>query len=126
MSELVTLTIDDAEVSVPPGTLIVEAANQIEREIPVFCYHSKMDPVGMCRMCLVTVGTPGRDRATGKAELDEDGNPIIRFFPKPMDCLYNACIAWNGGYYPKRRVFGRPDSGFRISLNQPSPRLSNL
>jgi NADH-quinone oxidoreductase subunit G len=80
----VTLKIDDVDVSVPKGTLIVEAANQISREIPVFCYHSKLDPVGMCRMCLVTVGTPGRDRATGQPELDEAGNPIIRFFPKPM------------------------------------------
>ena len=39
---LVTLTIDGQEVSVPAGTLIVEAANQIDREIPVFCYHTKL------------------------------------------------------------------------------------
>jgi NADH-quinone oxidoreductase subunit G len=35
-------------------------------------------------MCLVMVGTPAVDRATGKPELDADGNPVIRFFPKPM------------------------------------------
>ena len=35
-------------------------------------------------MCLVEVGQPAIDRATGKPELDEDGNPKIRFFPKPM------------------------------------------
>ena len=81
---LVTLTIDGQEVSVPAGTLIVEAANQIDREIPVFCYHTKLDPVGMCRMCLVSVGTPARNRATGELELDDDGNPVVRFFPKPM------------------------------------------
>lgn len=84
MSDLVTLKIDGIEVSVPPETLIVEAANQVEREIPVFCYHSKLDPVGMCRMCLVSVGTPARNRATGESEVDENGNPIVRFFPKPM------------------------------------------
>jgi NADH-quinone oxidoreductase subunit G len=82
--DLVTLKIDGVEVSVPKGTLIVEAANQIGREIPVFCYHSKLDPVGMCRMCLVMVGTPGINRATRQPELDEEGKPIIRFFPKPM------------------------------------------
>ena len=84
MSDKVTLTIDGVQVTVPKGTLIVEAAKQIENEIPVFCYHGKMDPVGMCRMCLVEVGQPSIDRATGKPELDQDGNPIVRFFPKPM------------------------------------------
>ena len=84
MSDNVTLTIDGVQVTVPKGTLIVEAAKQIENEIPVFCYHGKMDPVGMCRMCLVEVGQPAIDRGTGKPELDGDGNPVVRFFPKPM------------------------------------------
>jgi len=84
MSDQVTLTIDGVEVTVPKGTLIVEAAKQIENEIPVFCYHAKMEPVGMCRMCLVEVGTPAVNRATREPELDEEGNPVIRFFPKPM------------------------------------------
>lgn len=84
MTDQVTLTIDGCEVTVPKGTMIVEAAKQINIEIPVFCYHAKLDPVGMCRMCLVEVGTPGFNRATNQPELDEAGNPIIRFFPKPM------------------------------------------
>lgn len=84
MSDQVTLTIDGVEVTVPKGTLIVEAAKRIQNEIPVFCYHAKMEPVGMCRMCLVEVGTPVIDRATGQPELDENGRPVVRFFPKPM------------------------------------------
>ncbi len=84
MSDLVTLTIDGVEVSVPKGTLIVEAAKRAGNEIPVFCYHSKLESVGMCRMCLVTVGTPVRNRQTGEFEVDDSGNQIIRFFPKPM------------------------------------------
>lgn len=84
MTDQVTLTIDDVEVTVPKGTLIVEAAKRIKNEIPVFCYHAKMDPVGMCRMCLVEVGTPAFDRATREPVLDEVGNQVIRFFPKPM------------------------------------------
>jgi NADH-quinone oxidoreductase subunit G len=84
MTDQITLTIDGVEVTVPQGTLIVEAAKKIGQEIPVFCYHDKMEPVGMCRMCLVEVGTPVINRATGQPELDEHGNPVIRFFPKPM------------------------------------------
>ena len=39
MADLVTLTIDGVKVSVPKGTLIVDAAKRIEIDIPVFCYH---------------------------------------------------------------------------------------
>ena len=56
--ELVTLTIDDQTVSVPPGTLIVDAAQALNIEIPVFCSHPKLDPVACCRMCLVEVTGP--------------------------------------------------------------------
>ena len=80
----VTLTIDGRQVTVPPGTLIVEAAKQLGIEIPVFCYHPKLESVGMCRMCLVMVGTPVIDRTTGKPQLDEAGKPVVRWFPKPQ------------------------------------------
>jgi NADH-quinone oxidoreductase subunit G len=59
--ELVTLTIDGAEVSVPKGTLIIRAAEQIGVEVPRFCDHPLLDPVGACRQCLVDVSTPGPD-----------------------------------------------------------------
>jgi NADH-quinone oxidoreductase subunit G len=61
MPDLVTLTIDGQQVSVPKGTLIVEAAKRADIEIPVFCYHHKLDPVGACRLCLVEI-TPGPPR----------------------------------------------------------------
>ena len=51
----VTLTIDGQSVSVPKGTLIVEAARQLGIEIPVYCYHPKLAPVGACRVCVVDV-----------------------------------------------------------------------
>jgi NADH-quinone oxidoreductase subunit G len=83
MSEsLVTLTIDGKQVSVPQGTLVVDAAKEIGIDIPVFCYHPKMDPVGMCRMCLVEVGMPKRDRQSGEFVTDENGEAIIEFRPK--------------------------------------------
>ncbi len=82
MSELVTLTIDGQAISVPPGTLVVDAAKKLGIDIPVFCYHPKMEPVGMCRMCLVEIGRPVRDRATGELALEEDGSPKIGYGPK--------------------------------------------
>ena len=87
MTKLVRLTIDDQAVSVPAGTLVVDAAKQIGNDIPVFCYHPKMEPVGMCRMCLVEIGRPMVDRGTGEVLLDENGNPRIQFGPK----LETAC-----------------------------------
>jgi NADH-quinone oxidoreductase subunit G len=79
MSDQVTLTIDGVELSVPNGTLVVDAAKMIENPIPVFCYHPKMAPVGMCRMCLVEIGLPVRDRATGEYVLNEDGTRQVNF-----------------------------------------------
>ncbi len=57
----VNLTIDGHKITVPAGTLIVEAAKTIGIEIPVFCYHHKLDPVGACRLCLVDF-SPGPPR----------------------------------------------------------------
>jgi NADH-quinone oxidoreductase subunit G len=82
MSKLINLTIDDKNITVPEGTLIIDAAKQAGIVIPVFCYHPKLKPVGMCRMCLVTIGRPAIDRATGKPVLQPDGKPQIQFNPK--------------------------------------------
>jgi NADH-quinone oxidoreductase subunit G len=75
MSKLINLTIDDKPVSVPEGTLIVDAAKQAGIHIPVFCYHPKLKPAGMCRMCLVEIGRPVIDRASGQPVLQADGKP---------------------------------------------------
>ncbi|WP_344363437.1 NADH-quinone oxidoreductase subunit G [Streptomyces gobitricini] len=53
--ELVTLTIDGIEVSVPKGTLVIRAAEQLGIEIPRFCDHPLLDPAGACRQCIVEV-----------------------------------------------------------------------
>jgi len=55
VSETVTLTIDGKEVTVPKGTLIIRAAEQLGVEIPRFCDHPLLDPAGACRQCLVEV-----------------------------------------------------------------------
>jgi NADH-quinone oxidoreductase subunit G len=59
--DLVRLTIDGVEVSVPKHTLVIRAAEQIGVEIPRFCDHPLLEPVGACRQCLVDVATPGPD-----------------------------------------------------------------
>jgi NADH-quinone oxidoreductase subunit G len=53
--ELIHLTIDDIPVAVPPGTLVWAAAQQAGIEIPIYCYHPKMPPLGACRMCFVEI-----------------------------------------------------------------------
>lgn len=60
-TDLVTVTIDGIETSVPQGTLAIRAAEEIGIEIPRFCDHPLLEPAGACRQCFVEVATPGRD-----------------------------------------------------------------
>lgn len=53
--DLVTVTIDGVEISVPKGTLVIRAAEQLGIEIPRFCDHPLLDPAGACRQCIVEV-----------------------------------------------------------------------
>jgi NADH-quinone oxidoreductase subunit G len=53
--EMVTLTIDDHQISVPKGTLVIRAAELMGIQIPRFCDHPLLEPVGACRQCLVEV-----------------------------------------------------------------------
>lgn len=87
MGKLVRLIINDKEVEVPEGTLVVNAGLMAGAQIPVFCYHPKLEPVGMCRMCLVEIGRPVLNRTTGELEREADGSLKIQFNPK----LETAC-----------------------------------
>ena len=69
--ETVNIIVNGIELAVPKGELIVEAVKRVGFEIPIFCYHPRMKPVGMCRMCLVLTGAK-----------QPDGT--IRMFPKPQ------------------------------------------
>jgi len=53
--DLVTMTIDDTTLSVPKGTLVIRAAELIGVQIPRFCDHPLLEPVGACRQCLVEI-----------------------------------------------------------------------
>jgi len=58
--DLITVVIDGFEVSVPKGTLVIRAAEQLGIQIPRFCDHPLLEPVGACRQCLVDIEINGR------------------------------------------------------------------
>jgi len=60
-TKMVNFTIDGIETTVPEGTLVIRAAEQIGIQIPRFCDHPLLEPVGACRQCMVEVSTPGPD-----------------------------------------------------------------
>ena len=95
-TQLVTINIDGKDYKVPKGGNLVDMAKWYAgNDIPVFCYHPKMEPVGMCRMCLVEMGGVMRDQ-TNVIQYDEDGRPKVRWMPK----LQTACtqVAMDGMY----------------------------
>ncbi|HZO95009.1 MAG TPA: molybdopterin-dependent oxidoreductase [Candidatus Baltobacteraceae bacterium] len=100
-TDLVTLSIDGVEVRVPKGTLLVEAAKSIHTDIPVYCYHEKLGPAGLCRICLVEIegmpklqiacNTPAADGmkvVTRGPKVEEGRRAILEFFllNHPLDC----------------------------------------
>ena len=101
MAKTVTLTIDGSSVTVPEGTLLVEAAKTIATDVPVYCYHPKLGPAGLCRICLVEVEkTPKLQIACNTAATEgmvvhtygqkvEDGRRAVMEFlllNHPLDC----------------------------------------
>ena len=97
----VTLTIDGTHVTVPAGTLLVEAAKTIDTDVPVYCYHPKLGPAGLCRICLVEIEkTPKLQIACNTPVTDgmvvhtygqkvEDGRRAVMEFlllNHPLDC----------------------------------------
>lgn len=68
--QTVNIIVNGIELAVPKGELVVESVKRVGFDIPIFCYHPRMKPVGMCRMCLVLTGAK-----------QPDGT--IRMFPKP-------------------------------------------
>ncbi len=81
---LITINVDGKDFEVPAGMNLIDAVKQYAGvEIPHYCYHSKLSVAGNCRMCLVEMGMPMRDRGTGEPILNESGSPKIGWMPKP-------------------------------------------
>ena len=54
-TKLVHLKIDDRDVEVPAGTLVIEATRRLGIEVPSFCYYPGLTLQAACRMCLIEV-----------------------------------------------------------------------
>ncbi len=67
-TDLVTVTIDGVQVSVPKDTLVIRAAEQVGVQIPRFCDHPLLAPVGACRQCLVDIPDAGNGRGFPKPQ----------------------------------------------------------
>src|SRR6266446_4571691 len=74
MSATVSLSIDGRPATVPASTTVYDAAKQLGIDIPVLCHQPKLDPVGVCRMCVVDVG--GRVLAASCVRPCEDGMKV--------------------------------------------------
>ena len=99
----VTITVNGSEVTAQKGELLIDACERAGTYIPRFCYHSRMSPVGMCRMCLVEVDT-GRgpalqpscmlecgdgmsvDTESAKVRKAQDGVLEFLLANHPLDC----------------------------------------
>ena len=97
----VQVTIDGNTLSVPEGTLVVEAAKLLGTHVPVYCYHPKLDPAGLCRICLVEIEkmpklqiacatrvTDGMVVRTTSAKVAEARRGVLEFLllNHPLDC----------------------------------------
>ncbi|MFB7636352.1 NADH-quinone oxidoreductase subunit G [Streptomyces sp. NPDC056149] len=126
--DLVTLTIDGIEISVPKGTLVIRAAELLGIEIPRFCDHPLLDPAGACRQCIVEVegqrkpmasctitctdGMVVRTQLTSPvAEKAQRGVMELLLINHPLDCP----ICDKGGECPLQNqamAVGDPDTRF--------------
>lgn len=103
MTDLVHVTINGTQHEVPAGELLIKAAQDNGTYIPRFCWHERMNPVGMCRMCLVEIETPrgpmmvtactnpvsdGMVVDTENAEVKKAQEAILEFLlaNHPLDC----------------------------------------
>jgi len=125
----VTLTIDGKEVTVPAGTLIIRAAEQLGIEVPRFCDHPLLKPAGACRQCYVSVeGQPKLATsctvpvAAGMTVRTQNSDPEVAdaqranleflLLNHPLDCP----ICDRGGECPlqdQALAYGPGDSRFR-------------
>src|SRR5918997_751104 len=136
--EMVNITIDDVEVSVPKGTLVIRAAELIGIQIPRFCDHPLLDPVGACRQCIVEVegqrkpvasctqtvaeGMVVRTQLTSEvADRAQEGVMELLLINHPLDCP----VCDKGGECPLQNQAmssGRPETRFEgVKRTYPKP-----
>ena len=72
------LTVDGVEVEVPVGSTVLQACEAAGREIPVFCFHPRLNIAGSCRMCLVEMEkSPKPVASCAMPAADVPGGPAL-------------------------------------------------
>ncbi|BBZ05389.1 NADH-quinone oxidoreductase [Mycolicibacterium chitae] len=140
--EMVTLTIDDVEISVPKGTLVIRAAELMGVQIPRFCDHPLLDPVGACRQCIVeiegqrkpmasctTVVAPDMvvrtQHTSAEADKAQHGVMELLLINHPLDCP----VCDKGGECPLQNQAmsnGRPETRFTDDVKRTFPKPIHL
>ena len=100
-AQLVAVSVDGRGVEVASGTLVWDACEKAGVYVPVYCAHKKMEPVAVCRMCLVEIeGTTKLQpacatrvaegmvvrTATEQVRKFRDGNLEFLLVNHPLDC----------------------------------------
>jgi len=137
-SDEVSFTLDGRTVAAKPGEMLIAAAERAGTYIPRFCYHPRMEPVGMCRMCLVEVDGPrgatlqpscfiavtegmAVDTTSDKVKKAQDGVLEFLLANHPLDCpvcdkggecpLQDQTLAYGPGesrFVEEKRHFEKP------------------
>ena len=137
-SEAISFTLDGRTVTGNPGEMLIAAAERAGTYIPRFCYHPRMEPVGMCRMCLVEVDGPrgatlqpscfiavsegmAVDTQSDKVKKAQDGVLEFLLANHPLDCpvcdkggecpLQDQTLAYGPGesrFVEEKRHFEKP------------------
>ncbi|MFN6541578.1 NADH-quinone oxidoreductase subunit G [Mycolicibacterium nivoides] len=136
--EMVSLTIDGEQISVPKGTLVIRAAELMGVQIPRFCDHPLLDPVGACRQCLVEVEGQRKPMASCTTTVSPDmvvhtqysseaadkaqrGVMELLLINHPLDCP----VCDKGGECPLQNQAmsnGRPETRFEdVKRTYPKP-----
>ena len=101
--DTVTITVDGRPMEATPGEMVIAAAERNGVYIPRFCYHPRMRPVGMCRMCLVEIKGPrgfalapacfvpvadGQEVVTDSPKVKKAQDGVLEFLlvNHPLDC----------------------------------------
>jgi NADH-quinone oxidoreductase subunit G len=136
--ELVTITLDGRQVQAKEGELVIAAAEREGVYIPRFCYHPRMRPVAMCRMCLVEISSPkgmmlqpacyvpvadGQEVVTTSEAVKKVQDGVLEFLliNHPLDCpvcdkggecpLQDQTMAYGPGesrFVEEKRHFAKP------------------
>jgi len=94
MPDPVNVTIDDKQIAVPPGTLVVDAAKAAGIDIPVFCSHPKLDPLGACRMCLVEFVGPRGSRLDTACTVRVSEGMVVRTDTEQVKAIREANLGF--------------------------------